>query len=119
MVLSSRPLTYIAIDDSHEPLTPSHLLVGQQLMNFPDHLAINHEVNNDGEDCQLSARLRHLNRFLDVFWRRWRRVYLLESHEAHRHHCSSGNLRQLKAMLLLPALRTSLVAVGALGGLSN
>ena len=90
MVLNSRPLTYVTTDDSDEPLTPSHLLVGRRQMNFPDHLVVNHKVDSEGEDSQLSARLKHLNRSLDAFWRRWRREYLLELREAHHHHRSSG-----------------------------
>ena len=90
MVLNFRPLTYVTTDDSDEPLTPSHLLVGWRLMNFPDHLVVNHEVDSEGEDSQLSAQLKPLNRSLDAFWRRWRREYLLELRETHRHHRSSG-----------------------------
>lgn len=90
MVLNSRPLTYISADDLDEPLTPSHLLVGRRLMNFPDHLIVGQEVDSDEDSCQLNARLKHLSRSLDAFWRRWRREYLLELREAHRHHRSSG-----------------------------
>ena len=92
MVLNSRPLTYISADDLEEPLTPSHLLMGRRLMNFPDHLAINtdHDTEFGEDDCQLNSRLKYLNRLLDAFWRRWRREYLLELREAHRHHRSKG-----------------------------
>ena len=77
MVLNSRPLTYISADDLEEPLTPSHLLIGRRLMNFPDHLlAANQEIESDDEDCRLNAHLKYLNQSLDSFWRRWRREYL-------------------------------------------
>ena len=119
MVLNSRPLTYVTTDDSDEPFTPSHLLVGQRLMNFPDHLVVNHEVDSEGADSQLSARLKHLNHSLDAFWRRWRREYLLELCKHTTIIVAVVNCRSLKAMSLLSTLRTSLVAVGALGRLSD
>ena len=34
--LNSRPLTYISEDDSGEPLTPSHLVLGRRVLNLPD-----------------------------------------------------------------------------------
>lgn len=98
MVLNSRPLTYISADDLDEPITPSHLLVGRRLMSYPDHLlTTKYGLDSDNEDNEdghkLNARLKHLNHSLDSFWRRWRREYLLELREAHRHHHSSGEPR--------------------------
>ena len=91
-VLNSRPLTYISADDLDEPLTPSHLLIGRRLMSYPDHLlTTSYGLDSDEEDGhKLNACLKHLNHSLDSFWRRWRREYLLELREAHRHHHSSG-----------------------------
>ena len=91
MVLNSRPLTYTSVDDLEEPLTPSHLLVGRRLMNLPDNLlSTNHDVDDTDGKCEINACLKHLNHSLDTFWRRWRREYLLELCEAHRHYRSSG-----------------------------
>ena len=91
MVLNSRPLTFISANDLEEPLTPSHLLVGRRLMNLPDHLVTRcvDDYEETNGDC-LSARLKYLNRSLDSFWKRWRREYLVELREAHRHYRSNG-----------------------------
>ena len=91
-VLNSRPLTYISEDDLDEPLTPSHMLVGRRLMSYPDHLLTTTDEFEDDEVVghKLNARFKHLNRSLNSFWKRWRREYLLELREAHRHHRSSG-----------------------------
>ena len=68
MVLNSRLLTCISVDDQEEPLIPSHLLVGWWLMSFPDHLlAIIYNVKGDKEDCRLNICLKHLNHSLDLF----------------------------------------------------
>ena len=37
-VINSRPFSYVSVGDVEESLTPSHLLVGRQILNLPDHL---------------------------------------------------------------------------------
>ena len=90
MVLNSRPLTYMSADDLDEPLTPSHLLIGRRLLSYPDHLTVHNGEDSHEDDSQLSNRFRHLNQLLDGFWKSWRKEYLLELREAHRHYKSSG-----------------------------
>ena len=36
MILNCRPLSYVSSEDSDEPLMPSHLLCGDQIMSLPD-----------------------------------------------------------------------------------
>ena len=38
MIVNSRPLLYISSDDLEEPLTPSHLLIGDRVLSLPDTL---------------------------------------------------------------------------------
>ena len=37
-VINSQPLSYISSTNHEEPLTPSHLVLGQRLLNLPDYL---------------------------------------------------------------------------------
>ena len=52
-VINSRPLTYISSSDIEEPLTPSHLVVGQRLLNLPDHLGF--VCDPEDEDFEVDA----------------------------------------------------------------
>lgn len=71
MIINSRPLSYISMDDLEEPLMPSHLLVGRKLMSIPDHSVSESDVNNTNN---LNRRMRHLNCILQHFWSHWKRV---------------------------------------------
>ena len=78
-VLNSWPLSYLDPDDLEETLTPSHLIVGRRLMDFPDHSYPEPE-GFEAEADSLTRQHRHINRIIQHFWSRWRREYLLESH---------------------------------------
>jgi len=86
-IINSRPLSYVTPDDLEEPLTPSHLLMGRRVLSLPDDLSYQRDIQ-DGEfevgPVELSRRVRHLNNALNLFWKRWRREYLIELREAHR-----------------------------------
>ena len=85
-IINSRPLSFLNAEDTEEPLTPSHLLVGRRLLNLPDNLT--HYVDKDPDfevDSEsVQKRVRHLANVLNHFWRRWTKEYLLELREAHR-----------------------------------
>lgn len=86
MILNSRPLSYISTEGMEEPLTPSHLLLGNRVLSLPyptsvDQPSIDGEVRSD----DLTRRMKHLAKTVNDFWRRWRSEYLLELREAHRH----------------------------------
>ena len=86
-ILNSRPLSYTTSDDTDEPLTPAHLLVGRRLLTLPDDLSYyedgdeNFEVTSE----QLQRRVKYLNSVINHFWRRWSKEYLLELRDSHRH----------------------------------
>ena len=84
--MNSRPLTYLSMDSVQEPITPSHLLTGRRVMSLPDG-PYNSEVGEevDIHTPDITRRMLHLNTVLEHFWRRWKKEYLLELREAHRH----------------------------------
>ena len=93
LILNSRPLSYVSMEDIDEPLTPSHLLMGRRLLslseaNFnkddPDF-----DINLDTND--LTWRMRHLTNVMNYFWSRWRVEYPIESRESHRVEKRDGN----------------------------
>ena len=86
MIVNSRPLTYFSTEDVEEPVTPSHLIAGRRLMSLPDgpyHTDMDDIVGTSHSD--LTKRLIHLNNVLEHFWKRWRKEYLLELRDSHRH----------------------------------
>ena len=84
-VLNSRPLTYIVSDDFEEPLTPSHLLIGFRVLSLPDPITEQNFVDDNLSTEALIRRRRHLSKTLDKFWKQWKREYLHELREHHRH----------------------------------
>ena len=87
MIVNSRPLTYQSSDDAEEPLTPSHLLLGYRVLSLPETVVTTDEDEYLVELTQvdLTPRMRHLNKTVDHFWRRWRSEYLLQLRELHQH----------------------------------
>ena len=85
-IINSRPLSYVTPDDLEKPLTPSHLLIGRRVLNLPDNLGHQGDIQ-DGDfelnPVELSNRVKHLNSTLNHFWRRWKQKYLVELREAH------------------------------------
>ena len=98
VIINSRPLTFLNADDTEEPLTPSHLLVGRRLLSLPDNLTYlaledeNFEVTGES----LQRRAKHLNSVLNHFWRRWSKEYLLELRDAHRQRSVVGTPNPVK-----------------------
>ena len=94
-VLNSRPLTYVSSEDVEEPLTPSHLLVGYQILTLPD-LSISDDPDYSPEG--LTRRMSHLSRTLQHFWNCWKKEYLLELREFHRTREDKGSMNVVKVV---------------------
>ena len=78
-IFNSRSLSYMTGEDQDEPITPSHLMVGQRTLSLPDHLHYTCNPNDEEfkpDANQMSARVRHLSNLPNHFWRRWRTEYL-------------------------------------------
>ncbi len=87
MILNSRPLSYVSTEDTEEPLTPSHLMIGRRLLSLPDNPCDDVDSNHDtgSSAVRLTNRMKHLNLVLNHFWKRWSSEYLLELRESHRY----------------------------------
>ena len=57
-IINSRPLSYISAEDTEVPLTPSHLLVGCQVLNSSDHLD---HLCDPGDEYLAELRESHKN----------------------------------------------------------
>ena len=83
MIVISRPLSYLSTEDIEEPLTPSHLITGRRLMSLP----YNRDIDDTIEVNQntLTKQMVYLSRVLDHSWERWKKDYLSELRNSHRH----------------------------------
>jgi hypothetical protein len=71
-VLNPRPLTYVSTEDLEEPLTPSHLLCGRQILSVPSgdtSELIDPDWNPKSEE--FTKRVVYLQKLIDKFWNRW------------------------------------------------
>ena len=86
MIVNSRPLSYLSTDSVQEPIMPSHLLTGCRVMSLlggPYNNELDEDISTRITD--ITKRMIHLNKVLEHFWRRWKKEYLLELRESHRH----------------------------------
>ena len=94
-IINSRPLSYVSAEDTEEPSTPSHLLIGCRVLKLPDHLGHLCDPGDkdfDIDSTQLTRRMKHLNNTLNHFWKHWRSEYLADLRESHRYQKKScGN----------------------------
>ena len=74
-VLNSHPLTYVFSEDTDEPLTTSHLLLGRRLLRKPE---VSEDINADNDAEELTRRAIYLKMLLQRLWQRWKSLYLQE-----------------------------------------
>ena len=82
--VNNRPLTYIdSSRDSHEPLTPSHLLYGRRIEAMPP-LVLEDESDPSYRDHdQLNEQFSLLSCIISEFEKIWRQQYIISLRERH------------------------------------
>ena len=76
-VLNSRPLCYVDDSDLSEPLTPSHLMYGRNIMKRN----ILSSPPTADEQANPSKRIRHVKSLLQHFWKRFASEYICSLRE--------------------------------------
>lgn len=76
--INDRPITHVSSDrNDPEPLTPSMLMLGFRLTDYPDHVAIENVVDPDYDNnIILTKRYQHVCLLLQRLWHRWQTEYL-------------------------------------------
>ncbi len=82
--MNSRPLTYQHEDDVSEPLTPYHLLTGYS-KDCRSKLSAPSSTTVERNHTQITKRLAHLHNTMELYWQRFRHVYLSQLREHHMH----------------------------------
>ena len=93
-IMNSRPLIPITLDvDSHEALTPNHLLKLYPAVEFPPTLTTKN-------DCYARSRWRHVQYLADEFWRRFSKEYLHKITTRQKWHKKKPNLKPDDVVLI-------------------
>ena len=87
-VLNSCPLTYVYSEDTDEPLTPSHLLLGRRLLSKPE---VTEDIYAANDAEELTRRASYLKTLLQRFCQRLKSDYLSELREHHRYTCKKSS----------------------------
>ena len=75
-IINSRPITYTYVENTIEPLTPSHLLIGKRSTELPPKSAPGVTYKDDG-------RNEYIEKLRSEFEKRWVNEYLTELQEHH------------------------------------
>ena len=100
--LNDRPLTYLSSDIKDlQPLTPSHLMFGFKLNEFPD--IITQEELDDptfGSKEKVSKAYLHRTKVLNETWFRWRHEYLTSIRERYSNKGGDSNVKVGQVVLI-------------------
>ncbi|XP_071133960.1 uncharacterized protein [Mytilus edulis] len=86
-ILNDRPLTYISTDPIDEdPLTPSHLLYGRQIVSlpYPSNQHVDENLVQDFTHSSSNKLYTVQCQIIKHFWCRWKKEYLTALREFHR-----------------------------------
>ena len=83
VILNSRPLSYVAMDDFESLLTPS---LGYRVLSLPDPSLSDDSGYNESTAENLTQRMQHLIKTSEKFWRCWKQEYILKLRESYQTH---------------------------------
>ena len=95
-IVNSRPLTYQANDALDQPLTPSQLLWGRNLLIMPPLLQPDIDSDSTPETRELRHQYFLSSNALDRFRKRWSEEYLTSLHEKHENRCAERPTHHIK-----------------------
>ena len=75
--INSRPLTYLHDDDIQDPITPSHLFCGRNIMPQAESLPVLSNTDN------LGKQTKYMQQVIKSFWSRFSKTYLKYLREHH------------------------------------
>ena len=101
-MLNSRPLSYVYTEETCEPITPSHLLLGRNLQGHW------FSTTTDNENIELNVmkckkHYNHLLKLMNDLWNRFKREYLSELREQQIYNYSDAEKLLLNDMVLIKA----------------
>ena len=79
-MFNAHPITYLYSDVADEPLTLSHLVIGQRFASLPNS---DHFSDSEGTDAAIQRRAKFLHQLLQHFWQGWSKEYLMDLREFH------------------------------------
>lgn len=98
-VLNSRPLCYLSSSvDEVDFLTPSHLLIGHSVLNFPEECI--------PEESTPATRWMRVRQISQAFWRRWSKDYITTQIQRFKGFDRSSNIKEGQ-VVFISDIRTS------------
>ena len=93
--INSRPLTYLHDDDIQDPITPSHLFCGRNIMPQAESLPVLSNTDN------LGKRTKYMQQVIKSFWSRFSKTYLNDLREPGRKRVCEKNVLSVGEVVMI------------------